>query len=502
MLTATHCTPEEIPAPTPTPTPTPTPDPIDKPDDPVLEEANGKYKLSTFGVWHRPNCMGNETSLQGICNVLDTFKSVGINLVFLETFYHGMAMYRSNYVPYYKGFGNYNYGEYNDYLSAFVAEAQKRGIQVHAWVEDFYIGISENYFTKYLPDWLLVTNKGEIRQSEGNGYLFLDPANADVRAYLVRIYKEMFTAVPDLCGINLDYIRYPVSSSSNDTGFTETAMRQFAEQEELKLDENNLRNSFISALNRNGLYSRWVDFRAGCVTTFVTQVSDMVRSNFPNAVISTAVFPDSSSTYNAKKQDFTTWVKNGYIDVVTPMAYYDDVSSLKYYLKQMIAESPDCYYYAGLSAIFHNLSVSNVKAQMQASSQVGADGVVFFGSQSLLGNNEYLNALKVTDKTTKPIVAHDKALYVTNAVTQSIKAALNPNGADAAQVKEFCSLLDNMQKMPPDTVQSLQDLIAQIDQATSNAGKMSTENAANAKQELAHLKKLLQLRLQFLQRRL
>ena len=258
LLTAAQCTTEH---PSPTPTPTPTPTPSEKPDDTVWEEANGKYKLSAFGVWHRPNCMGNETSLSGICEVLDTFQSVGVNLVFLETFYHGMTMYRSNYVPYYKGFERYNYGDYPDYLSAFVAEAQKRSIQVHAWVEDFYIGISENYFTKYLPDWLLVSDKGSTRQSEGNGYIFLDPANADVRNYLVKIYKEMFTAVPNLCGINLDYIRYPVSSQSNDTGFTQTAMQQFAEQEGLNVDTKDLRK-FISTLNQKGLYSSLVDFRA------------------------------------------------------------------------------------------------------------------------------------------------------------------------------------------------------------------------------------------------
>ena len=227
----------------------------------------------------------------------------------------------------------------------------------------------------------------------------------------------------------------------------------------------------------------------------------MVRGYFPHAAISTAVFPDSAATYNTKKQDFVTWIKNGYIDIVTPMAYYDDTSSLKYYLKQMIAECPDCYYYAGLSATFHNLPVARVKEQMQASCQVGANGVVFFGSQSLLGNNEYLDALKISDQTAIPIVAHDKALLVTNAVTQSIKEALKQNGNDAAQVKDFCNLLDKMQKMPPDSVQSLQNLILQIDQASASADKMSVENAVGAKQDLALLKKLLQLRLQFLQRR-
>ena len=38
-----------------------------------------------------------------------------------------MAMYRSTLVPYYTKFQSYNYGEYADYMSCFVAEADKRG---------------------------------------------------------------------------------------------------------------------------------------------------------------------------------------------------------------------------------------------------------------------------------------------------------------------------------------------------------------------------------------
>ena len=103
--------------------------------------------IQARGVWHRPNITGTETNLEGVCAVLDTLKKTGINLVFLETFYHGMTVYRSNLIPYYTGFDAYDYSPYPDYLSAFVAEAEKRGIEVHAWVEDFYVGVNENYFT-------------------------------------------------------------------------------------------------------------------------------------------------------------------------------------------------------------------------------------------------------------------------------------------------------------------------------------------------------------------
>ena len=158
------------------------------------QNADGVGVVSARGVWHRPDDTGTEKDVAGVCAFLDKLQRAGVNLVFLETFYHGMAMYRSTLVPYYTKFQSYNYGEYADYMSCFVAEADKRGIEVHAWVEDFYIGIEENYFTKNLPEWLLVTDKGSTRNTEGGGFIFLDPANAEVKNYLVSFYD-----VSDCC---------------------------------------------------------------------------------------------------------------------------------------------------------------------------------------------------------------------------------------------------------------------------------------------------------------
>ena len=56
--------------------------------------------IQARGVWHRPNASGRETSLDGICTVLDEMAASGINMVFLETFYHGMTVFKTNLVPY------------------------------------------------------------------------------------------------------------------------------------------------------------------------------------------------------------------------------------------------------------------------------------------------------------------------------------------------------------------------------------------------------------------
>ena len=135
------------------------------------------------GVWHRPNSSERETNLEELKIVLDEFQEAGVNLVFLETFYHGMVTYKTDLATYHTKLEGFEYDEYSDYLSAFVSEAEKRGISVFAWVQNFYIGFRDyiDLVTEH-PEWLLINQSGGIRHmTEGQGfggYIFLDPANS------------------------------------------------------------------------------------------------------------------------------------------------------------------------------------------------------------------------------------------------------------------------------------------------------------------------------------
>lgn len=348
-------------------------------------------KAIAVGIWHRPNVLGNETTLEGIINTLDIFKRCGINIVYLETVYHGMAIYKSKFLPYYTGFEFFDYGEYKDYLSAFTSEAEKRGIEVHAWVEDFYIGIEKGDLFKNHPDWILLDAKGSKEQKEGSGYYFLDPANPEVTNFLINVYYELLSKYPKVKGLNLDYIRYPVSSRSEDTGFTEYAMEDFLNSIHYDLNsELSLLDNFKKAISNN--YSLWTAYRADKVTQFVKDVKNMTLG-FENIILSTAIFPNMSESYETKKQDFTLWMKNNYIDVVTPMAYYDNTSTLVSHLKSMVNEAGDVYCYTGVSCIYHNLSNSLVNEQINKCLEL-TDGFVIFGSQRLLNNENYISLLE------------------------------------------------------------------------------------------------------------
>ena len=116
--------------------------------------------VMSIAAWHRP-VIGKETSVEGIRETLELFKKVNFNTVYLETFWNGYTMTAdSEYVDYHIEFKDCDYSPYDDYLSAFIGEAHKLGIEVHAWVEDFFVGYEgyeeSNILTGQLPNLSLI----------------------------------------------------------------------------------------------------------------------------------------------------------------------------------------------------------------------------------------------------------------------------------------------------------------------------------------------------------
>lgn len=344
-------------------------------------------KKTMLGVWHRPNPRETERDLGEVCHLLDRFSRAGITAVFLESFFHGMTIFKTDRVPYYRGFEGRTYGEYPDYLTAFVTEAGKRGIDVHAWVQDFYVGCNDDeQIMLDHPDWLLRTQSGDIRhKTEGagfGGYIFLDPANPEVRSFLVGLYDEMLTHVPAIRGLNLDYIRYPISdiNESTDSGYTEVSMDIFARRHGLTLDPENKRESLVRIINERGLLPEWVAHRAYFITDFVKSVRSMLLENHPGKLISTAVFPEPDISYMLKKQAISVWLDKGYLDFVTPMVYFFESDKVYSAVAGIKSRCKDALCYSGLYTTYHSQSTDELAAHIDASLRAGADGVILFDS--------------------------------------------------------------------------------------------------------------------------
>ena len=342
-------------------------------------------KKQILGVWHRPNSSERETNLEGLCLVLDEFKESGVNLVFLETFFHGAAIFRSKNVPYRPKLEEFSYGEYPDYLSAFVVEAEKRGISVHAWVQDFYVGVDdEAQFITEHSDWMLINQEGKLRHTtEGHGfggYLFIDPANPEVRSYLVDLYDEILERFPQIKGLNLDYIRYPISiiDENTDTGYTYISMRGFAERCGFDFDANNTPNKFNALIKEKGLEAEWIAYRAEFITGFIKSVRDMVDTKHEGKWVSTAIFPEIEQTYNYKKQSIKVWLDNKYVDMVTPMVHFYGAAQVGEAVRNLKSMCNGVKCYTGLYTTYHNQTTDELNEHIEASKNAGAEGTILF----------------------------------------------------------------------------------------------------------------------------
>ncbi len=382
--------------------------------------------VAARAVWHRPT----EMSYAEIEETVKLYAKVGINMVFVETLYGGYSTFRTDspefpYNP--KLAASYNKDNqtvYADYLSAFVACCLEYGIEPHAWVENFYVGLLQDApVLKNHPDWVMYNDDGTVFQrNEGGAYVFIDAANRDVQDALIAYYKDMFKKVPGVAGLNLDYIRYPVSNRDEDTGYTIAAMEGFAAikgmsfSDAQKADREKMARKFSQLFNAQYLaggekeatqnYNEWVSYRTNVITEYVRRIKTEIKDT-QDIILSTSVFASVSESLNSKKQDWKTWFANGWIDIATPMAYYTDPSDVLKNVTNMILSAGDiCYYYTGIASSFSGLPAWQNKEQVEASYMAGANGYVIFCSTQIVGHEDVQEVLMAGINSAAAVLPH------------------------------------------------------------------------------------------------
>ncbi len=261
-------------------------------------------------------------SQQGLAKIFDRMAQAGINTVFFETVNAGYPIYPSQVAPaqnpLVKGW---------DPLAAAVKLAHERDMELHAWVWAFaggnekhntIIGKPKNYPGPVIaahPNWASYDNRGSLFPI-GQGKPFLDPANAEVRRYLLKLYDEIISRY-QVDGLHLDYIRYPFQDPGADRtyGYGKAAREQF--QQLYGVDPTK-----ISPRGDRDLWQKWTEFRTQQIDSFVAEVSQQLRQKRPNLILSAAVFPLPEHERMQKlQQRWEIWAQRGDVDIIVPMTY-------------------------------------------------------------------------------------------------------------------------------------------------------------------------------------
>ncbi|MEH2192576.1 MAG: family 10 glycosylhydrolase [Nostoc sp.] len=288
-------------------------------------------------VWLDRGTIVRAGSKAGLAQIFDRLAQTGINTVFFETVNAGYTIYPSQVAkeqnPLIHGWNP---------LEDAVKLAHERDMELHAWVWTFAAGnqrhnqilnLNPNYPGPVLaahPDWANYDNLGNMIPV-GQTKPFFDPANPEVRQYLLKLYEEIVTRY-DVDGLQLDYIRYPFQdpSAGRTYGYGKAAREQF--QQLTGVDPINISPS------QPELWQKWTTFRTEQVDSFVAQVSEQLRQKRPNLILSVAVFPLPEQERIQKiQQNWETWARRGDVDLIVPMTYALDTSRFQRLAQPWIA---------------------------------------------------------------------------------------------------------------------------------------------------------------------
>ena len=334
------------------------------------------------GMWHRPNASAfDETNLDGVKQFVARLYELGINNLYVETLWHGMTTYHSEVLDcqHPRMQGN-DYGEYgNDYTLALISECHKLGIQVHAWVE---LLTAKPYYGIESPS---IKSEWVYADLDGNKQGYLDASNPEVQSYLANILTEMLQKY-NFDGISYDYIRYdasPYEGEYADCGFTDHAIATFSAQ--YNYTGSNLTQDLRVDTD---LREKWHNFKRDQITNTVKNLTQLVRNVAPNVIISASPYGYMFDAYHVYMQDVETWLQNGYLDVVLPMIYTENVDVLVDSAQKFDAYHTSALQYTGISPLYNGDTILKNQQLIDAIKMQNISGVSLFASQNYLVKND------------------------------------------------------------------------------------------------------------------
>jgi uncharacterized lipoprotein YddW (UPF0748 family) len=190
------------------------------------------------------------------------------------------------------------FGEW-DPLAKFVAGARQRGLSVWPAI----CVCSSGHFE---PKGILIDHpEWAIRDLEGKPLGFISPSHPQARKWLVSVLREIVRKYqPD--GVLLDYLRY----------FNRPW--QLDERSQSALDERLAADSTSSA---DQIRRKEQHIKEDHLTQLAREISEALRSEKPNLKIAIYSWGPHVAHDHCVAQDWPTWVKEGYVDMVNISGY-------------------------------------------------------------------------------------------------------------------------------------------------------------------------------------
>lgn len=273
----------------------------------------------------------NLKSPESIDSMLQFAAAHGFTDLFVQVRGRGDAYYRSHLEPLAEGLAA-NF----DPLAYVLVKARQANLRIHAWINVFYIWSSGDppmaatHLYHRHPEWIIYPTKYDPQQPDTNMNgrrneegLYLSPLLPEVQQHLQAVVEDILSQY-NVHGLHLDYIRFPGYGHE----FDPTVRQRFKEKYFIDpIDFRGDPSGFVQNFGPTGydlFFSRWGQFLRDGLSEFVKQLSDTVRTRYPEIILSAAVKPDLSRAHWRYYQEWDRWLNENWLDWAVPMNYTPD----------------------------------------------------------------------------------------------------------------------------------------------------------------------------------
>lgn len=296
-------------------------------------------------------------------------KRNGLTDIFVVVWNNGLTTYPSKVVEKYIGIKQDPRYKKFDPIASFVSEGHKHGLKVHAWFE---FGFSyaykdsslNNWLSKY-PNWVGRDQKQNLLKK--NGFFWWNSMHPEVQDFMHQMVLEVVQNYK-IDGVQGDD-RLPAMPSEG--GYDSYTAKVYA-------NEHNGVTPPVDAKN-----PLWLQWRANKLNDFAKKLYASVKKTNASCMVSWApsIFPWSLEQY---LQDWPTWLKDGYADLIIPQVYryqYDNyAATLKAVAKQVPASLKNKIYPGILTSLGDGYRVDSTffEKMITLNRQEGYQGEVLF----------------------------------------------------------------------------------------------------------------------------
>ncbi|WP_228384187.1 glycoside hydrolase family 10 protein [Sphingobacteruim zhuxiongii] len=340
--------------------------------------------------WPSKNNLTTEQQKAEAIRLLDILKENNFNAVIFQVRPSADALYKSTYEPW-SYFLTGEIGKapspYYDPLEFWVAEAHKRGLELHVWL---------NPYRAHHSNGGSVTSESMVRKASDhvvrlkNGMYWFDPSSQKTQDHAAAVVRDIVKRY-DIDGVHFDDYFYPYATYNGGSDFPDDA-------------------TWNAYRNTGGKLSR-ADFRRDNVNKFIKRVYSEIKAEKPFVKFGLSPFGiwkpgypagvTGSSQYDELYADAKLWLNEGWIDYFTPQLYWPidpPKQSFTSLLKWWQSENThNRHLWPGLNTVEVRSAnrIEEIKRQIQVTREVvpNSVGAVHWSIAGLTKNPSMLRAL-------------------------------------------------------------------------------------------------------------